>query len=169
MLVMTFIKSLNITKGSFTVQRSKVDHGLRDMKTLPPCDFFHPLNGSFPAFVGRPLERDGFWMMAVRLCEVKMWSEKKGQKRTPVCDLPGDFTKLTSYRAVSIEANVFVSGSHGVNAILEEPGSQLLALCGEVVLVDSAVACACVCVYTFSCVLILGCRSVCIHLFLCRN
>lgn len=40
---------------------------------------FFFLNGSFSAFVGRPLERDGFWMMAVRLCEVKMWSEKEGK------------------------------------------------------------------------------------------
>lgn len=31
-LLMTFIKSLNITKGSFTVRCSKVDHGLRNIK-----------------------------------------------------------------------------------------------------------------------------------------
>lgn len=79
--------------------------------------------------------------MAVRLCEVKMCEWKGGQRRTPVCDLPGDFTKLTSYRVVSIEASVFVSGSHGVNAILEEPGLLFVALRGEVVLVDSACFC----------------------------
>lgn len=76
--LMTFIKSLNITKGSFTVRCSKVDHGFRDMKTLPLCIF--SLNGSFQAFVGWPLERDGFWMMAVHLWKVKMCSEREGKR-----------------------------------------------------------------------------------------
>lgn len=145
---MPFIKSLNITKGSFTVRCSKVDHGLRDMKTLPLCNFFPPqwqllsLCGS--ATGTRWVLNDG--------CPF-VWSKnvewKGGQKRTPVCDLPGDFTKLTSYRVVSIEANVFVSGSHGVIAILEEPGFQLVVLCGEVVLVDSVYLCVSVCVCAF--------------------
>lgn len=34
-LLMTFIKSLNITNGSFTVGCSKVDHQFRHMKTKP--------------------------------------------------------------------------------------------------------------------------------------
>lgn len=58
--------------------------------------------------------------------------------------MPGDFTKLTSYRVVSIEASVFVCGSHGVNAMLEEPGFQLVVRY-EVLLVDSV--CQCVCLY----------------------
>ena len=53
-----------------------------------------------------------------------------------------------------MEANVFVSGSHGVNAILEEPGFQLVVLCGEVVLVDSLLVCVCVCL----CVLLVCAR-----------
>lgn len=63
--------------------------------------------------------------------------------------MPGDFTKLTSYRVVSIEANVFVSGSHGVNAILEEPGLRLVVRRGEVVLVDSARLCVSVCAFSW--------------------
>ncbi len=63
--------------------------------------------------------------------------------------MPGDFTKLTSYRVVSIEANVFVSGSHGVNAILGEPGLHLVVLRGEVVLVDSAGLCVSVCAFSW--------------------
>lgn len=64
-----------------------------------------------------------------------MWNERRA-KEDCVCNFPGDFTKLTSYSVFSIEANVFVCGSHGVNAILE-PEFQLAVLCGEVVLVDS--------------------------------
>lgn len=59
-----------------------------------------------------------------------------------VCDFPEDFTKLTSSGVVSIEATVFVCGSHGVNAILLQPGLQLLVLCAQVLLVDSGCLCA---------------------------
>lgn len=137
--LMTFIKSLNITKGSFTVWCSNVDHGFKDMKTLPLCIF--PLNGSLQSFVVQPLERDGFWMMAVHLWKVKMW----GQRRTPVCNVPRDFTKLTSYRAASKDTSVFVSASRGVNCIREEPGLQWVALCwsGPCWLCVSAGMCVC--------------------------
>lgn len=68
-------------------------------------------------------------------------------KEDRVCNFPGDFTKLTSYSVLSIEANVFVSGSHGVNAILEEPALQLAVVRVEVVLVDPpSLLCVCVCV-----------------------
>ena len=71
---------------------------------------------------------------------------KRRVKEDCVCNFPGDFTKPTSYSELSIQADVFVHGSHGVNAILVEPAFQIDVLHGEVVLVDSLCVCVCVCV-----------------------
>lgn len=87
-------------------------------------------------------------MTAVRLWEVKKkeCGVKRRAKEDRVYNFPGDFTKLTSWSELSIRAAVFVRGSHGVNAILEEPALQLAAVCVEVALVDSVCVCICPCV-----------------------
>lgn len=77
---------------------------------------------------------------------------KRRAKEDRVCNFPGDFTKLTSWSELSIGAALFVCGSHGVNAILEEPALQSAAVCVGVALVDSVRVC--VCVYVRVCVVV---------------
>lgn len=59
MFITPLMKGLGVTKGSFT----EVDHRLRHISlfTVFFFFFFPPINGRFSAFVGWPLERDGFF------------------------------------------------------------------------------------------------------------